>query len=94
MSPSGQLKSESPAPRPRALPRWAVWFIRAIAAFVVLAMVAAALEWMPFEVDRETVTSWVESAGPWGPLAVMVFFLVGLALLWPIPAPGGDRRPR
>ena len=85
MSPPGQLTSKPPGPRPRALPRWAIWSVRAIAAFVVLAMVAAALGWMPFDVDREAVTSWVESAGPWGPLAVIGLMTVAVVAS-PIPS--------
>ncbi|UCE32551.1 MAG: TVP38/TMEM64 family protein [Burkholderiales bacterium] len=57
-----------------------------VAAAALLGLVFAWLAgWLPADVDRETVRSWVAQAGAWGPLAVIALMMAAVVAS-PIPS--------
>jgi uncharacterized membrane protein YdjX (TVP38/TMEM64 family) len=57
----------------------------AVAALVVAALVVAWLSGAFPSIDRETVTLWVDRAGPWGPFAIIGLMVVAVVAS-PIPS--------
>lgn len=59
--------------------------LRAVGAVLVLVLLGWAAGWWPLDIDRATVEAWVESAGPWGPLAVAALMTIAVVAS-PIPS--------
>ncbi len=54
-------------------------------ALLALGLIAWGQGWVSFDIDRTTVSAWVASAGPWGPLAVVALMTVAVVAS-PIPS--------
>lgn len=77
--PHGRLRTD---PRYRLAGKFIVGIASAL---LLLGVLAGATGWLSFDIDRATVEAWIESAGPWGPLAVVSLMTVAVVAS-PIPS--------